>query len=129
MDTQSLADAVNSDILPLLNDSCHRKIFLPNPRARQSTKLADNPGAYELYQVFGLNDNQIDIIRDATEKEHYYVTGPDGARLISLGLSPLELAVAGATSDDDVSAVKALYATYGKDWLRHHLAAKGIAYA
>ncbi len=74
----------------------------------------------------GLNDNQIEIIQSAIQKEHYYVTGPDGARLTTLGLSPLELAVAGATSDDDVLSIKALHAAHGPAWLRHHLQAKGI---
>jgi type IV secretion system protein VirB4 len=129
MDTQSLADAVNSKILPLLNETCQRKIFLPNPQAKQRTDLAGNPGSYELYRILGLNDNQIEIIQTSVPKEHYYVTGPDGARLTTLGLSPLELAVAGATSDDDVTAVKALYATHGRDWLKHHMALKGVAYA
>ena len=129
MDTQSLADAVNSKILPLLNESCQRKIFLPNPLAKQRTDRADNPGSYELYRILGLNDNQIDIIQTAVQKEHYYVTGPDGARLTTFGLSPLELAIAAATSDDDVLTIKALYETHGADWLKHHLQSKGIDHA
>ena len=42
---------------------------------------------------------------------------------------PLDLAVAGAASRDDVTAAKALYALYGRDCLKYHLASKGVAYA
>jgi type IV secretion system protein VirB4 len=129
MDTQSLSEVVKSDMLSLLNESCQRKVFLPNQQAQQRTDLAGAPGSYELYRILGLNDNQIALIQGAIEKEHYYVTGPDGARLTSLGLGPLELAVAGATSETDVGRVRALYATHGRDWLRHHLASKGIQHA
>lgn len=126
MDTQSLSDAVDSKILPLLNESCQRKVFLPNSQAKQKTDLAGNPGSYELYRILGLNDNQISLIQAARPKEHYYVTGPDGARMTTFDLSPLELAVAGATSEDDVLAVKALYARHGDGWLSRHLEAKGV---
>lgn len=129
MDTQSLADAVNSAILPLLNESCQRKVFLPNPQAFQRTDQGGNPGSYELYRILGLNDNQIGIIQSGIQKEHYYITGPDGSRLTTLDLSPLELAVAGATSETDVGRIKALHATHGEDWLRHHLTAKGVQHA
>lgn len=128
MDTQSLADVVGSPILSLLNDSCQRKIFLPNPTATQSSGQSDNPGSYELYRGLGLNDRQIRQIQTAIPKSDYYITGPDGCRMVSLGLGPLELAIAGATSEQDVLAVRQAVNTHGKDWLPHFLADKGITY-
>jgi type IV secretion system protein VirB4 len=129
MDTQSLADAVKSDILPLLNESCQRKIFLPNAQAKQRTDQAGNPGSYELYRILGLNDNQIDIIQTAVPKEHYYVTGPDGARLISLGLSMFELSVLGATDEPAVKLIRKLHHEHGQNWLRSYLQIKGVDHA
>jgi type IV secretion system protein TrbE len=126
MDTQSLADAVQSNILPLLNESCPRKIFLPNPVARQSTGMVQQPGPYELCKMFGLNDNQIDIIRSAVPKREYYVTGPDGCRKVALGMSPLEMAVAGATSEPDANTVRAFVGQHGDGWLKPYLQSKGL---
>jgi type IV secretion system protein TrbE len=121
MDTQSLADAVNTPMASLLNESCKRKIFLPNPAASQ-------PGPRELYKQFGMNDRQVEIIANAVRRHDYYVTGPDGCRKVSLGLSDLELAVVGATSETEVAAVREAIRKHGDQWLSRYLADKGIAY-
>jgi type IV secretion system protein TrbE len=128
MDTQSLSEIAGSPLLALLVENCPRKIFLSNPQAMQSTGSFQQPGPYELYRTFGLNDRQIGIIQNAVPKREYYVTGPDGNRKISLGLSPLELAVCGATSEADVGIVRQLYRTHGDRWLSAYLADKGIPY-
>jgi type IV secretion/conjugal transfer VirB4 family ATPase len=128
MDTQSLADVVGSPILPLLNETAQRKIFLPNAAAMQGSGQSDNPGSYELYRSLGLNDRQIRQIQSGVPKRDYYVTGPDGCRMVSLGLGPLELAIAGATGEPDVLAVRAAVSRHGDDWLQHFLADKGIFY-
>jgi type IV secretion system protein VirB4 len=121
MDTQSLTEAIDSPMAALLNESCKRKIFLPNPAASQ-------PVSHDLYRQFGMNDRQIEIIRNAVRRRDYYVTGPDGCRLVSLGLSALELAVAGATSETEVAAVRDAIRKHGDEWLQHYLADKGVAY-
>lgn len=121
MDTQSLDDAVKSSNFALLVESCKRKIFLPNPAANQ-------PVPYELYKQFGMNDRQIEIIRSAIRKRDYYVTGPDGCRKVSLGLSDLELAVVGATSEVEVGEVREAIRRYGDQWLSRYLADLGISY-
>jgi type IV secretion system protein VirB4 len=121
LDTQSLADVVGSPLLPLLNESCQRKIFLPNPAAMQ-------PSSRELYGSLGLNDRQISQIKTAVAKREYYVTGPDGCRMVSLGPGDLELAIAGATGEADVLTVNAAIARHGDDWLWQFLADKGISY-
>jgi type IV secretion/conjugal transfer VirB4 family ATPase len=129
MDTQSLADAVNSPMLSLLIESCKRKIFLPNPAAAQSSEDARAPGPKELYRQFGLNDRQIEIIRSAVRKREYYITGPDGCRKVALGLSELELAIAGATSEPEVLAVREMVQQRGDEWLPYYLSSKRIDYA
>ena len=128
MDTQSLADAAATSIFSLLVENVQRKIFLPNPAAMQSTDDLRTPGPKELYRMFGLNDRQIALIRDAVPKRDYYVTGPDGCRKVSLGLSTLELAIAGATSETDVLAVREAYQHHGDRWLTEYLGGLGIDY-
>jgi type IV secretion system protein VirB4 len=128
MDTQSLADAVNSPLFSLLVENVPRKIFLANPAAMQSTGDPRAPGPLELYRQFGLNDRQIRIIQHAIPKREYYVTGQDGCRKISLGLSRLELAILGATSEPDVLGVIAARRQYGDRWLPEYLAERGVPY-
>ena len=103
-------------------------MFLANSAAMQSTGLGGSPGPYELYRIFGLNDRQIAIIKNATPKREYYVTGPDGCRKVSLQLSPIELAIAGGTSQPDVEEIRSLLRRHGDGWLTEWLAAKGIAW-
>ena len=83
MDTQSLADAAATSIFSLMIENVQRKIFLPNPAAMQSTDDLRTPGPKELYRMFGSNDRQIALIRDAVPKRDYYVTGPDGCRKVA----------------------------------------------
>jgi type IV secretion/conjugal transfer VirB4 family ATPase len=92
--TQSLADAMQSTIAVALKESCPTKIFLPNASARDLSSAS-------FYSEMGLNDRQIDIIANATSKKDYYVTSPAGARLFSLALGPIALALCGSSSVDD----------------------------
>ena len=119
--TQSLSDIVHSPYVNFINESCMTKIFLPNSSARE----ADNK---ELYQAFGLNERQIDIISEAQRKRHYYVTARDaGHRLIDLGLRDLELAFYGAgTSGIERQKLKELKQEYGEDWVEQWLRFKGV---
>ena len=74
------------------------------------------------------SEKQIALIRDAVPKRDYYVTGPDGCRKVSLGLSTLELAIAGATSETDVLTVREAYQHHGDRWLTEYLGGLGIDY-
>ena len=53
--TQSLADIERSTIAPALIESCPTRIFLPNDRALE-------PQAKSVYERFGLNARQIEIL-------------------------------------------------------------------
>ena len=53
--TQSLADIERSTIAPALIESCPTRIFLPNDRALE-------PQARSVYERFGLNARQIEIL-------------------------------------------------------------------
>lgn len=90
--SQELADALNSPLAPTLLQSCQTRILLPNPQAGQTRAS---------YEQLGLNERQIDLIRYARPKRDYYFVNPEGARLFELGLSPLELALIGASTPQD----------------------------
>jgi len=90
---QSLSDAARSGILDVLIESCPTKIFLPNEEAG-TAGTPEHPGPRDLYEAMGLNETQIDIIRTATKKRHYYLVSPEGRRLFDLGLGPVALSFA-----------------------------------
>lgn len=119
--TQSLADIGRSSIAPALIESCPSRIFLPSPQATE-------PQLKTIYQGFGLNDRQIDIIARATPKREYYYQSALGARLFDLDLGPVALAFAGASTPADQRAIDSIYMSIGPEsaaaafaaaWLRH----------
>ena len=92
--TQSLADIERSAIAPALIESCPTRIFLPNDRALE-------PQAKSVYERFGLNARQVEILGFATPKRDYYAQSARGNRLFELGLGPVALALCGASSPED----------------------------
>ena len=127
MATQSLSDAIRSGIMDVLIESCPTKIFLPNEEAAV-VGTAENPGPNDFYRALGLNETQIEIIRSATKKKHYYLVSPEGRRLFDLGLGPVTLAFAGATSPDDIARIRQLERVNGSEWPFAWLNEKGVAY-
>jgi type IV secretion system protein TrbE len=127
MATQLLSDAIRSGIMDVLIESCPTKIFLPNEEANV-TGTAENPGPQDFYRALGLNETQIEIIRSATKKKHYYLVSPEGRRLFDLGLGPIALSFAGATSPDDISRVRQLERVHGAQWPFAWLAERGVAH-
>lgn len=124
--TQSLSDASRSGILDVLTEACPTKIFLANPDAA-TLGTPDYPGPAAHYQAFGLNEVQIATVAAATPKRHYYVTSPDGCRLIDLQLGPVALAFVGAGSKEQIARVNALEAGLGDGWPGEWLRENGIA--
>ena len=115
--TQSLADIRDSSIAPAIVESCASRIFLPNPQAGE-------PQIREIYEGFGLNGRQIEIVANATPKRAYYYQSRLGHRVFELGLGPIALAFVAAASPEvqrEIDAVSA--AAPGSDfagaWLRH----------
>jgi type IV secretion system protein TrbE len=92
--TQSLADIAASSIAPAIIESCPTRIFLPNDRAIEAQ-------IKEVYERFGLNPRQIEIISRATPKQDYYAQTAKGNRLFELDLGPLALAICSATTTQD----------------------------
>jgi len=114
--TQSLADIQRSSIAPALIESCPSRIFLPNPQALE-------PQLQGIYQGFGLNDRQIQLIARATPKREYYYQSRLGNRIFELGLGPVALAFAAASRPEDQQAMNALLeeipvSDFARSWLQ-----------
>ena len=120
--TQSLADIADSVIAPALMEACPSRIFLANVQAREQ-------GICDLYQRFGLNDRQIEIIASAVPKQDYYFQSPAGNRLFDLQLGEIALSFCGASSKDAQKAMDQITkhtpsepeggASFAAQWLRH----------
>ncbi|WP_179538377.1 MULTISPECIES: conjugal transfer protein TrbE [Pseudomonadaceae] len=115
--TQSLADIKDSTIATAIIESCASRIFLPNPQARE-------PQIRTIYQGFGLNERQIDIVAEATPKREYYYQSRLGNRLFDLDLGPLALAFAASASpaqqrEMDRIQQDAQSPDFAEAWLRH----------
>lgn len=121
--TQSLADIERSSIAPALIESCPTRIFLPNDRALE-------PQARAVYERFGLNARQIEILSTAAPKRDYYAQTARGNRLFELGLGPVALALCGASSPEDQQLIdRCLAASDPKNFAARFLAAKGLGWA
>jgi type IV secretion system protein VirB4 len=115
--TQSLADIEASSIAPAIIESCPTRIFLPNERAAE-------PQIARVYERFGLNDRQIEILSRATPKRDYYCQSRRGNRLFELGLGDIALAFTAASSKTDQIKIGELievrgHADFAEFWLRH----------
>ncbi|MGI9503493.1 MAG: conjugal transfer protein TrbE, partial [Geminicoccaceae bacterium] len=121
--TQSLSDIAESSIAPAIIESCPSRIFLPNDRAVE-------PQAKEIYQRFGLNDRQIEIIARATPTHDYYLQSRLGNRLFELGLGEAALAFCGASSKQDQALIRRLLEQHGEaGFADPYLRAKGLDWA
>lgn len=115
--TQSLADIQYSSIAPAIIESCASRIFLPNPQATE-------PQIRTIYESFGLNSRQIEIVATAEPRRDYYYQSRLGNRVFDLDLGPVALAFAGASSPPhqrDIDRVLAQNgaADFAAAWLRH----------
>lgn len=115
--TQSLSDIDGSALAPALIESCPTRMFLPNDRALE-------PQIASIYERFGLNARQIEIVAHGAPKRAYYVQSRHGNRLFDLGLGPVALAFCGASSKTDHQAITRILDAHGAQdftdhWLRH----------
>ena len=114
--TQSLAQLEKSTIAAEIIDSCYSRILLPNDRAIE-------PQLTSIYQRFGLNDRQIEIIARALPKRDYYAQSRRGNRLFELGLGDVALALCAASAKSDHARIEEVLAEHGREgfldaWLR-----------
>jgi type IV secretion system protein VirB4 len=99
----------------------HRKLrephFLANPQATE-------PQIRTIYEGFGLNSRQIEIVATAQPKRDYYYQSRLGNRLFDLDLGPATLAFAGASTPQDQRDIDRVLLDAGVPgfagaWLRH----------
>lgn len=121
--TQSLVDISDSSVAPAIIESCPQRIFLPNDRAIE-------PQARGIYERFGLNERQIELIARAGPKRHYYLQSQRGARLFELGLGPIALAFCGASDPTSQALIDAILAEHGEErFAAEFLKARGLDWA
>ena len=106
--TQSLADIAESSIAPAIIESCLTRIFLPNAAALEDTSR-------RVYQSFGLNTRQLQILQAATPKRDYYLQCRQGSRLFQLDLQPIAKAFCAAGSPEDQARITWVLAEHGQD--------------
>ncbi|HEV2593817.1 MAG TPA: conjugal transfer protein TrbE [Sphingomicrobium sp.] len=121
--TQSLADIAGSSIAPAIVESCPQRIFLANDRAVE-------PEARAIYERFGLNPRQIEIVARATPKRDYYLQSRRGNRLFDLGLGRIALALCGASDPASRQLIDRVLEEQGRDhFLQHFLTERGLSWA
>jgi type IV secretion system protein VirB4 len=117
--TQSITDIANSPIRDVVYESCPTKILLPNPEA-------GNEVCKQEYSRIGLNDQQIELIKSAIPKRHYYYLSTYGKRLFELGLGDVAKAFTASSSKEDIKLAKNLIDTYGQTWPAEWLKSKNL---
>jgi type IV secretion system protein VirB4 len=125
LSTQSLSDAVKSGILDVLLESCPTKILLPNEEADKAGSGAVL-GPRDLYTLVGLNDAEINILKNAQKKRHYYYFSPAGRRLFELHLGPVALSFVAVSDKATLAHLRALRVQHGAAWPHHWLSERGI---
>ncbi len=101
-----------------IRESCPNRFYLPNQAAAAA-------GARELYEGFGLNPREIELIARAEPRRDYYFSSPRGSRLFQLGLRRAELAFLAARPglSFQASVAEALRAKriHGAEWVSEWL--------
>lgn len=121
--TQSIEDALNTTISPVLLESCPSRILLPNDRILE-------PNIRTSYEKLGLNERQLQILSTAMPKQQYYYQSRLGNRLFDVELEPLALAFCAASRAEDKILVKELLATHGREkFLEEYLKVKNLLWA
>lgn len=121
--SQSLADIEASPIAPVIVESCPTRIFLANERAIE-------PQITTIYERFGLNARQIEIIARATPKRDYYCQSRRGNRLFELGLGSVALTLCAASTKADHALIDELIRDGARPYfLEAWLEANGLRWA
>lgn len=115
IETQSLADAVKSDIYDVLIESCPTKILLPNPEA-DKTGTPSAPGPRDYYAMMGLTETDIETLKHAEPKKHYLYASRLGRRLFDLNLGPVAKAFVAVSDRESLAAREQVERDRGDAW-------------
>lgn len=117
--SQDLDDIVKSEAASVIQSSCMTRLYLPN-------KKAGEPHIAKQYRTFGLNEQQISMIKEATPKQDYYYQSELGNRLFTLDLGDLAKAFLCISEKSDNDKFNALYQPTNPQWVIDWLAYKGL---
>jgi type IV secretion system protein TrbE len=118
--TQSLSDIADSAIAPAIIENCPTRIFLPNGNALEERTR-------KVYESFGLNERQLQILQQSIPKRDYYYQSREGNRLFELGLGELALGFCAAGSPQDHARINTVLAeSRREDFSAAYLDAKGL---
>ena len=115
---QELSKVLASPLKNAVLQQCHTKVCLANPQA-----CFEGAGDYEL---LGMSARDRELIAQAEPKRDYYVTSPDGKRMISLELQGVALSFLAASNDRDRALVDSLIAREGDRWPAVWLRLRGL---
>jgi type IV secretion system protein VirB4 len=104
--TQSLSDVAESPIAAAIIENCLTRVFLPNAAALEERTR-------KVYESFGLNERQLQILQQAIPKRDYYYQSRDGNRLFELGLGSAQLAFCAAGAPEDHARLTRLFQEHG----------------
>ena len=120
--TQSLSDIADSAIAPAIIENCPTRIFLPNGNALEERTR-------KVYESFGLNERQLQILQQSIPKRDYYYQSREGNRLFELGLGELALAFCAAGSPQDQARISHVLNENGRtDFARAYLNERGLGH-
>jgi type IV secretion system protein VirB4 len=117
--THSLTDVFQSDMGPMLVESCPVRFYLANPEASK-------PTIRKIYQQIGLEDTAIDQIAVMRpQRDIYYELRGEGQRPFSLGFSRFILDCLARNTAEDHRLIDEILQKEGREgftagWLRHH---------
>jgi type IV secretion system protein TrbE len=106
--TQSLSDIADSSIAPAIIENCPTRIFLPNASAMEERTR-------KVYESFGLNQRQLQILQQSIPKRDYYYQSREGNRLFELGLGELARAFCAAGSPQDQKRITKVLSEYPRE--------------
>jgi type IV secretory pathway VirB4 component len=98
---------------------------LPNEEADKAG-TEQHMGPRDLYTIMGLNEAQIQILKTAVKKRHYYYLSPEGRRLFELNLGPVALSFVAVSDKKTLAHLRELKAVHGNQWPTRWLNERGI---
>ena len=98
--TQSLDEISKTDISKIIIENCKTKILLPNENAEKS---------YELYEMIGLNLEEIGKVVNAIPKRDYLYKSDLGSSLLSFNLDKEAVSYIGASRMEDINMIDEIY--------------------
>ena len=124
MVTLQVGEIMNSPIKNTLLTQCATRLYTPNPDLNSSE-------IYNAYKEFGLNDKQIEILKNARMKCEYYISNHDGDRLFNLDMTYFDVArcFLSKTSKDDAVMAKKINAQRKDDFISAWLDYCNVSYS